>query len=96
MLLRAVLEANGKCRAKGAFRNLREFLDEALDDLFAAEEYCEFDENGAELSCEAVQILNTRPASLRVGVTQLAPLPSRRSLADLKQSLIASCCIPFW
>ena len=33
VLLRAVLEANGKCRAKGAFRNLREFLDEALDDL---------------------------------------------------------------
>ena len=102
VLFRAVLEANGKCRAKGAFRNLREFLDEALDDLFAAEEYCEFDENGNELSCEAVQILNTRPASLRVGVTQLAPLPrgllvdSWRSLADLKQSLIASCCIPFW
>ena len=101
-MLDAVLKTNGKCREQGAFRNLRNYLDEVLDELFAEEEYCTFDENGDELSCEIVDYLSKRPATLRIAVTQLSPLPrgllvdSFTSLVDLKQSFIASCCIPFW
>ena len=45
-MLDAVLATNGKCREKGAFRNLRDFLDESLDTLFAAEDYCVFSDDG--------------------------------------------------
>ena len=97
-----MLQTNGKCRAKGAFRNLRNYLDEALDELLEPERFCTFDDKGDELSCEIVDYISKRPAALRIAVTQLSPLPkgllvdSFTSLVDLKQSLIASCAIPFY
>lgn len=100
-MLDSVLRANGACRSNGAFRNLRNALDEQLDILFNANEYCVINDDGS-ISCELVDYLNSRPASLRIAVTQLSPLPrgllvdSFETLDDLKQSFLATCCIPFY